>query len=39
MLRAAANLQPRHLLDRRFASTSTADAALPKGTAPLTIRH
>jgi tRNA 2-thiocytidine biosynthesis protein TtcA len=39
MLRAAANLQPRHLLDRRFASTSTADAALSKGTAPLTIRH
>ena len=39
MLRAAANLQPRHLLDRRFASTSTADPALPAGTAPLTIRH
>ncbi|HEX2341400.1 MAG TPA: tRNA 2-thiocytidine(32) synthetase TtcA [Vicinamibacterales bacterium] len=39
MLRAAANLQPRHLLDRRFGSTPDAEPSLPTGTLPLTIRH
>jgi hypothetical protein len=39
MLRAAANLQPRHLLDRRFSSTPDAEQPLPSGTLPVTIRH
>jgi tRNA 2-thiocytidine biosynthesis protein TtcA len=39
MLRAAANVQPRHLLDRRLTSTPDAEPSLPDGTLPLTVRH
>jgi tRNA 2-thiocytidine biosynthesis protein TtcA len=38
MLRAAANLQPRHLLDRRFPSIPAADPATPDAPAQLTVR-
>lgn len=39
MLRAASNLQPRHLLDRRFASAPDVESTIPNRTALVSPKH